>query len=1722
MKTTILLSAVMFIFHGMLSAAPRLVISTPSLLPDSKIDVVFDQPMVDATDLGKATENKIVSVKPALPGKLFWKSPTIAEFQPEDLPALGTSYTFAINNGVKHLDESKVESGNFATVETEAFRINSAHLLNRWSSDYSPSMGTWLIVFNDEIDLTQAAAFFGFGSEKNQRVAAKLEYANAEQAGYHARIHVPWSQRAVPADQREFLADETILKHILLVTPNSALPVAKNWQLNLLKGLPNASKSTALPDDLSYRIGEVQPFQVASINPHVSVANPRHIVINFNHPIHPEQATEQFSVSPQPDDLSIEISGKTVTLKGNFSTDDLYTVRVGKEIKSTFGQPINRTENTQIKFERLAIELGLPSENEAQLAHGGRNYAISTINLSSINIRVKQISGKGLVRAFQGYRNYSGNGPDWSSMTPTSPLPYALIDGEQLLEKEIQLDIPVDSGKTIDLNWDELIPNLPRHATLFIDVIGTPHPHANANGKRSAQAIVQLTDLGLAWKFTESQSLIYAFSCDTGKPVSGAKIHLYGEDAKLLTEALTDENGIATIDRDKDVRHLHAALGSDSYTVAFDRTLHNVGMWHFPVRYSWLKSQPEKRRAFLFTERSLYRPGETVRLKGIVRDQLGNAIAHTKTAPARLVIVDPQQKEIHTQPITLSRLGSFDISYTLPDEKTGLHTIKLEFPDDLEKAQATDDWEEQIALSESASFELPLRVEEFRRNTFELVQEIDKPTIGASEVNAKLTATYYQGQPVAAGAASTYTQVTSTNPYPDRFRDFLFGDHRVDDWRYWYHHFGYRDDDNNEITTNTFDNDNILSEEGFTSLKIQLPTGEFPTARQVNIATEVTDANNQTLTTRSTTTVHPADLYVGISRIDRLVRVGEETPFRIVLTDTEGAPHPGATTLTATLSRQVHTTTRTSNSRGETTTESDPNEQIISTTEFTLPENASVGEGHPFPITPTQTGLHFLTLRGKDSAGREFATVTRFHAYGSNEYPWKYEDGLRIKLVSEKKSYRPGDTARLHVLSPIEGTALVTVEREKVLSSFLTEIKADNPVIEIPLTDDHAPNAYVSILIVKGAAESAREIKEPQLRLGYAEITVENVRDRLAIDIAEPAESYRPGAEVTLTGTIKLADGTPAAAAELTFYAVDEGTLAVMGYKTPDPIDFFYDPRNLDVVAGTSFQTFLSENPEYRSFHNKGFFIGGGGDPSKLAEIYRKNFDPSATWAPTLVTDAAGKFTHSFTLPDTLTRYRVMAVAHHDGARFGHAETAIIAKKPLMLEQKLPRFAHQGDLLNTQVLVQNASPHHATWQISLVSPESGGSPIYRLEGPAEQTITLAPNTNGTLVFPIRLENTGEALISYQATPLSLNNGTLTSELTSSLSDAVQDSFQVHFPMPLLRQVKSLKLHQETDLIDQLSEQLQTATGTLEVEFARSPLVEVASSVDYLLTYPYGCLEQTSSSLMPWFAVKNLKPYVPAFASKEDREIRAAIQGGVARLLTMQRPNGSFSYWPGSNETVTWGTSYAGLTLALASQNGGNVPPSALENLSQFLIQSLRGIGDTKSAHELEIHTRSLYTLAILGKPQAPYHALLTERLPLLNPSARALLAASMAIEADGRPKTLAAAKSILTSKTPYDSSGGNHWTPGNTADALQLLAWITIDPKASETHLALDKLLHNRNPYGHWRSTWVNGWSLLAISHYAAHETLNDDPSTSPSKRPMAPWKSPSTNSKTPPPAASN
>jgi alpha-2-macroglobulin len=1676
-------------------AAPRLHLSTSNLAPESVIELVLDHPAVTTDELGKDKPNDWLEIQPAWPGKLVWKEPTVAEFIPEKAPEFGQTYHFSIKSGLHDRTGAEIPSGEILSTTTENFTCENAAMLDRYQDEWSPRNATFYLRFNAEVDPATAGAYLVFTAKNNQQVAAVTERAEFSRVKEPYYLKATWQERFNHRNEAKWEMPvpepQAPLLNGLIVRPAMPLPIGQDWQLKLLAGLPDARGVTSLGTESTRYIGEIKPLKIEKAEAYVEANQPREIRVEFNQGISKHLSLDQINIEPPLKNAELESEDSVLHVKGDFTEGDQWEITVKPSVTSVDGLALGETFRKSLLFKPLDPGVAFPSHDEAQLASGNRQYRVELINLKKIHVRIKKLDAAELARARQGYRHYTGRGVNDAALTPQSLLPYEMMMGETVVDSEIELPHLRDATQGITLDWDKVIegkipsfqlgfsneqpkvtPAPKSAAAFFLEVAGTPQDNLGNDVKSPvAQALIQLTDIGLGWKLTPEQAQVFVFSTFSGQALAGAEVQILGEDAKLLEKLKADENGILTFKRSPEIRHLQVNCGEDSYGVAFDDSLPKESLWHFPVRYSYDETPLDQRRAFLFTDRNLYRPGEKVHLKGVVRHQHGNDITNEPKQRANIVVKDPAEKEILHQAVSISELGSFDLSFDLPKDGAGVHTIALEYPDELVKLEQTEDWYEKERIENNARFSISIHVEDFRRNAFELTDTPEPVTTGAKQVASILSASYYQGTPVAKGKVSVYTQISDTNLYPEKFRDFLFGDHQLNDSGYWYHYFGYRwgDDEEGRHTSNQSTTAE-LGEDGKVRLSADLPEGDFPSARKVTFSTEVSDANEQTLTHRRELIVHPASTYLGVKRVDQLVKVGDAVDLEMVAITPEEALVPDEMTVVVKSSREVNDQVRVQ-SGADSAVRNESHTEELGTSQISLTR----GKGS-YHFQANQPGRHQLEFSGTDGAGHRFATRISLHVYGGDEYPWAYENDTRIRLVPEKALYHAGETARVLVLSPIEGRALITVEQDQVRRHQLVDLSMKNPVIEIPITEQDAPNVFISAMVIKGAMDSTREVKEPQLRLGYCELHVENRQQQLKVELNPPVDSVLPGTEALVEGRVILSNGTPASGAEVTLYAEDEGTLDVIDYKTPDLLGYFYDPRNLRVETGTSLEMLLSEAYEEQSFANKGLFVGGGDDEGlALKGELRKDFNPCAVWLPSLLTDADGKFRASFKLPDTLTRYRVIAIAHHEASRFGHQEAKLTVNKPIMIQEQAPRFGNVGDALSVKILVQNQSGSSGSWKVELIS----GAPDLVWIDPqkAVQTIQSNNGSSSSLIFPIQLKGVGEGTLRWSVTPV----GQMPREQATRLSDQVEARFQINHPSPLIRKSKFLQVGANAmDLSAMLEPELTQGEGTLEIEAAMSPLLAQTQSIDDLLHYPYGCVEQTTSSLMPWFSVEGLRRFSPKLASKSPEKVSAAIQHGVNRLLSMQLDNGGFGYWPGDKKEVSWASSYAGLGLVLGKKQGAIIPESAIENLTNHLESQLREANTTNDA--LELRCRAMWVLALAGKSPDAYINKTAERIKELGTRARCYLALAAA---KSNPEL---AKSILHSpeKAPQEDS----WMSYEIDPALKLLAQCEIEPGSPETLELLRRLTEDQNPYGSWYTTWQNSWSLMALAEFAATENI--------------------------------
>ena len=670
-------------------------------------------------------------------------------------------------------------------------------------------------------------------------------------------------------------------------------------------------------------------------------------------------------------------------------------------------------------------------------------------------------------------------------------------------------------------------------------------------------------------------------------------------------------------------------------------------------------------------------------------------------------------------------------------------------------------------------------------------------------------------------------------------------------------------------------------------------------------------------------------------------------------------------------------------------------------------------------------------------------------------------------------------------------------------------VSTESPLIKVKLEEEDAPNVFVSVTIIRGANDSTQKTRMPEYRLGYCELTVESAANTLAIDLKPERDTVRPAEQVTATAIIKDHQGRPVADADVTLWAVDEGVLSLMGFETPNPLAFFHSPDSLAVRSRTNFESLLTEDAAERYRGNKGIVIGGGGDEN-LGEIAaRKNFVATPLWTASVTTNEQGIATASFTAPDNLSRFRIMAVAASGATLFGSAESSVTVNKPLMLEPAVPRFARLEDELLVKGIVHNTTPHSGTVSVTLTLDEHADFIIENRDFILTALATEKDKPNGkvwtrtvsikgmettSVGFPVRMSKVGALKWTWQASTLTWSDPT-------PQADKVESTFHVEYPVPENREVRYFRIAGNAlpdNLIKDLDPVLLEGDGQLTLTASTSQLYDVRDALDYVLTYPYGCVEQTSSAMLPWLALGGFGELFPEHLSRE--KTKAAVQAGANRLLQMVTDEGGLGYWPGAQEPSLWGSAYGGFMLLKAVDAGAKVPEQVVKDLLDYLSKELRHLDDEKSSYVLTDACMAVYTLAKGGKAEPAYHTLLYNNRDRIPTRGKLFLSLAMLVSGGGEqqvknllgvqppppPEKAGAKKKTTVPARPVVAAapgGFVDWFGDRVNTALKLIAFTHLGLK-DEANAAVDKILASRNRNGEWGNTFANAWTLQAMAAY--------------------------------------
>ena len=1207
---------------------------------------------------------------------------------------------------------------------------------------------------------------------------------------------------------------------------------------------------------------------------------------------------------------------------------------------------------------------------------------------------------------------------------------------------------------------------------------GFGYLRAPGMGGYPLRALDNITRIGVTLKTSQDATLIWTSFLKTGRAAAGVPVEIRSDENKVLWTGVTDKNGFADAPGWLKLgitdwpRWQRPALWvfarhKNGTAVMNSGWTGGVEPWRFSVGFD-NSPRPRRYAAALFTERGVYRPGETVDIKAMGRKLAGGDWEGLDFPVAQVSVTDSRGNRVFKTTVPVNaEFSSFDYAYALPQAApTGVWSVEVSEPyeDDAAAARAVEG-DEEGEYRESQGKERPFlftesfRVEEFKPAVFEVkARSLEDSYLSGGKFRAAVEGWYLFGAPMAGSRADWTLRLTGAHYAPPGKEDFRFGG----DWR-------------GEQTDRLAGSGSLeLDGKGKGAVEVQLEKAYPGSGNALRAALEagVTDPERQRLFGRASAWVHKADLYFGVKASGGFVNAGKPWNAQIIAVRPDGSPAAGLSGEGKMIKRQWLSARRAGlGGRLEWVTE--VKDTVVSSFSFTASASTET-----WTYTPAEGGYYIFTVSGADEEGRKAETSFSFYVFGGGDAWWAREDSDIIELVSEKYDYKPGETARIMVKSPYdEAQALVTVEREGVLDRWLTTTKGGADFIEVPIKEKYLPNAYVSVMLVKGraadqkfSADGEDDLSKPQAKFGYVAFNVSPAGRRLALGLKADKADYRPGQEVKLALEVKDEAGRPAAA-EITVFAVDEGVLALTGYPTPDAFAAFYGPRALNVLTADSRLHVIGQ----RSYGEKGEARGGGGGAGLAGIDLRADFRPTAYWNPAVKAGPDGKASVSFKLPDSLTRFRLMAVANA-ARRFGSGETAVTVSKPLMLRPSMPRLARVGDAFDCGAVVHNYTSTAAAVELSL---ETSGEAVL-VKGEDLRLATVEGGKAAELSWSCAAEKPGETVFKFRAK-------------AGAETDGLEWKLPVKTWEPL--EYAATSGVSENSAEEALLRPYSGAGGELAVDISPTALTGLNEGARYLLEYPYGCLEQRLSRAMPVITGAAL---IETFGLGSLGTLKAEVQKVLDRLPDYQTPQGGFRYWTGS-----WGrpdpylTAYVLEAAALAAREGYRVDPGVLKRSADWLENYL-GAEKTDWAYPYSVsedyaaRAYAVYALALNGRSVGAYFNRLytvRDQVPYLAKGYLARAAKLLNFDLLASKKLTAeimAQARYSPTQLHFEDAEPMPWIHNSAVKttAVMLDALLAADGGFPGDEKAVKWLTAEKKNKGRWRSTQENAWALRAFQGF--------------------------------------
>ncbi|MCS6848678.1 MAG: Ig-like domain-containing protein [Anaerolineae bacterium] len=1190
---------------------------------------------------------------------------------------------------------------------------------------------------------------------------------------------------------------------------------------------------------------------------------------------------------------------------------------------------------------------------------------------------------------------------------------------------------------------------------IYLLTVSAPELVALDRDFQPIRHILIVTNVHIGLKRGDREGLAWVTNLNTGASLSGVLVSFRDNTFAEIASATTgggEEAGQAFVtfpERYRPYHTLYALVGEPGgpFGVAWSEMSFGINIYDFnlPGRY-----QAEPFFAYLYTDRPVYRPGQMVFYKGIVRrDDDARYTVPTDVTQVNLTIFNGQGQQVVSTTVPLDANGGFNGQFALDNgAPTGQYFIQICVPR-LNRGQ-----DEPPCSYYGVSF----LVAAYRVPEFEVTAATDKTDyLDGETINATFDAKYFFGGNVA--GAQVRWSLLATDYFFDRYTgagSYTFGDFDFSPRSI----FGF----NEPIASG----EGVTDAQGRFTLSLPADLSKRKTSARFTLEASVTDVNDQSVSARVSVVVHKGAFYFGIAPRGYVFNAGDEVTVDVISVGWDGQPMPNKPVVVS-FNRRQWFTTQEQDPYGGLYYSSVPSDTEVFSITITTDADGKALAG----FRPQEGGEYHIVAAGPAGTEPAVAAGTSVYVSSAGEYvAWRVENNDRIELKADKRSYQVGETARVLVPSPFQGatTALLTIERGGFLQRKTITLRSNSDVLDIPIEPSFAPNVYVSVLIVQGVSS---DNPVPAYRLGYTQFEVDPAQFALNIEITPDRAQYAPRDTATYDIRVTDAAGNPVQA-ELSLALVDKAVLSLADPNVEPILDAFYGRRPLSVRTSSTLSVNVDRiTSRLLSAEAKGG--GGGGEALADVQFTRRNFKDTAYWNAVVQTGADGRARVQIILPDNLTTWRMTARAITPDTRVGEATNEVVSTKPLLVRPVTPRFFVAGDTVTIGAVVNNNTAADLDVQVALAS-----TGLTLIGGDAIQQVNVKAGSTTRVDWTVTVQEPATGAVASSEITMTVAGGGLQDSAQPGLLGAPNG-------IPILRYSAPETVGTAGDLgepgrkleLIALPPRLDTGRGDLTVRVDTGLGVAAAKGVQALEAYPYESAEWTASRI-----IVNLALVQAGVTAAYDAA--AALQ----RLYGQQHSDGGWGWWisspsdPMVSAHVVW-------AMARAQQAGFPVDEGALNRALNYLSEQLKPPSALADATAANRQAYILFVQTEAGRGDSGRLGALYENRAKLSHYGRALLA--MALDrinpGDSRIKTLladiqaAAIPSATGVSWQERERDWANWSSDTRSTGIVLAALARLDPRSAFAPNAVRWLMAARTGSG-WSTTQETAWAIVAFAEW--------------------------------------